>query len=152
MGWKFLSLLQQATQSKTTIGQGQKAIPQNSWIDGHMTTAAENLKVHKIILRLSALYKSRCRICHMHCETGKYFAIHHIKYVKKEKTHRDFKDKETGQYFRLKYYRYLAPIVKKNPKRFALVCWKCHTLITRWGYIGKDKRKRITKLVNESDK
>ena len=111
----------------------------------------ETQKVYELILKLAAYYKYKCEVCEDICTTGKYFTIHHIKYKKNEKTYKDFKDKKTRQYMRLKYYRYLTPIVKKNPKRFSLVCNSCHQAVTKLARWKKEKRKRLIRLVNKSD-
>lgn len=103
----------------------------------------EIFQVYELILRLAVLFRSRCAVCHKRCITGKYFTIHHIKYVPGEKTHKDFSN-------RLDYYKYLFPIVSENPKRFALVCNKDHGVVTKLARYKKPIRKRLFKLSNQS--
>ena len=105
----------------------------------------ETFQVYELILRLAALFYFRCAVCHKKCTTGKYFTIHHIKYVPGEKTHKDFSN-------RLDYYKYLFPIVAANPKRFALVCNKDHGVVTKLARYKKAIRKRLFKLSNQSAK
>ncbi len=103
----------------------------------------ETFQVYELILRLSELFSRRCKVCHKKCITGKHFTIHHIKYVKDEKIHSDFSN-------RLEYYKYLFPIVSQTPQRFALVCNKCHGVVTKLGRYKKPIRKRLFILTNKS--
>jgi hypothetical protein len=96
-----------------------------------------------IIFNLSKLFEGRCKICHKACTTGKYFTIHHKKYVKIDRIHSDFIS-------RLSYYLYLEPIVKRSPKRFALLCNTHHQAVERLKRYNPDNRKRLIRLVNES--
>jgi len=107
-------------------------------------------QVYQIILSLGKLFRSRCQVCHKKC-TGKYFAIHHKIYVEGEKIYSDFK-KPDGTKDRLAYYRYLEPIVRRDPKRFALVCNTCHSAVTHGTRFKKDKWRRLVRLVNQSIK
>lgn len=103
----------------------------------------ETFQVYELILRLSVLFSSRCTVCHKKCITGKYFTIHHIKYIEFELTHKDFKS-------RLEYYQYLFPIVSKNPERFSLLCNKDHSTVTKLSRYKKPTRSRLFKLSNQS--
>lgn len=62
-----------------------------------------------------------------------------------EKTYRDFQGK------RLEYYQYLEPIIRKNSKRFRLLHVSCHSAVTKLSQWGKENRKRLMILANESD-
>jgi hypothetical protein len=84
-------------------------------------------------------------VCHYKCKTGKYFAIHHKNYINGEKTHNDFKDSKCKT-DRLSYYRYLEPIVRANPKRFALLCNEHHQAVTRLRQWAQPSLKRLVRL------
>lgn len=102
-------------------------------------TSRGNLKpVYEIIFELSKLFGSQCEVClkKMRGPTSG-FTIHHLEYKKGEKTHKNFLD-------RLKYYKYLRPIVKKNPKRFAFLCNPCHNSLD--GIKGLNRRKDMNVL------
>ncbi len=110
-----------------------------------------NEAVWIIIKRLGGLYRSRCYVCHKHCDTGKGFVIHHIEYVSGEKTYSDFKTKEDKK-DRLNYYLYLEPLVRKNKYRFKFLCNKCHFSTEVLKRYKTDKFKRLIKLVRMSKK
>lgn len=94
--------------------------------------------VYTIIFQLSGIYGGECEVCLKKMRKPMSgFTIHHLKYKKGEKTHKQFLD-------RLKYYIYLRPIVKKNPKRFAFLCNACHHSID--GPRGLNRRKRANVL------
>lgn len=106
----------------------------------------KEFEVYELILRLSRLFMSKCAVCHRKCTTGKHFTIHHIKYNKKEKTYKDFEGD------RLAYYKYLFPLVKRNKKRFALLCNTCHQAVTKLSRWGPEKRRRLYVLTRKGDK
>jgi len=94
--------------------------------------------VYTIIFELGKLYDSECGVCLKKMKKPMSgFTMHHLEYKKNEKTHKNFLD-------RLKYYKYLRPIVKKNPKRFAFLCNACHHSID--GPRGLNRRKRANVL------
>lgn len=98
-----------------------------------------NLKpVYAIIFQLSVIFGGECEVCLKKMRKPMPgFTIHHLEYKKGEKTHKQFLD-------RLKYYIYLRPIVKKNPKRFAFLCNPCHNSID--GIKGLNRRKDMNVL------
>ena len=78
--------------------------------------------------------------------------IHHRRYRTDEKTHGDFtKQIKSGRTVpdRLSYYKYLAPIVRRRKKDFALVHNSCHQAISRLARWKKDNRHRLVKMANE---
>ena len=94
--------------------------------------------VYSIIFELSKLYGSECGVCLKKMRKAQSgFTIHHLEYKKGEKTHKQFLD-------RLKYYKYLRPIVKKNTSRFAFLCNACHHSID--GPRGLNRRKKMNVL------
>lgn len=71
------------------------------------------------------LFNGVCRICKKPYGHDKLaWVFHHKEYKANEKKYSDFK--KDGKYDRLNYYRYLVPIVLKNPERFDLMHHKCH--------------------------
>jgi hypothetical protein len=84
------------------------------------------------------LYQERCFVCHK--KYGKNFQFHHKEYEKGEKKWKDFKNAE-------EYWQYVSKKIIENPKRFVLLCKKCHWHIdkTRGGLsrMNKDKVVRL---------
>lgn len=90
--------------------------------------------VYELIFDLSKLFDSQCEVClrKMRGPTPG-FTFHHLTYKKNEKTHRNFTS-------RLKYYKYITPIIKKEPERFAFLCNPCHHSLD--GPRGLNRRNR----------
>lgn len=94
--------------------------------------------VYAIIFQLSSIFGSECEVCLKKMRKPMPgFTIHHLEYKKGEKTHKNFLDRQ-------KYYVYLRPIIKKNPKRFAFLCNACHHSID--GPRGLNRRKKANVL------
>ena len=74
-------------------------------------------------INVAKLFGSKCALCGRKIALGTKrkinFTFHHFSYNPDEKNYRDFKNSE-------KYNEYILPIVKKNPKIFALLHRKCH--------------------------
>lgn len=97
--------------------------------------------VYQIIFELAELFGFKCEVCDKKMTRPMPgFTIHHLKYVKGEKTHKNFLS-------RLKYYQYLKPLIMKYLKKgllheyFAFVCNACHHSLD--GPRGLNRRKRI---------
>ncbi|MGI0022529.1 MAG: hypothetical protein ACRD9Q_06685 [Nitrososphaeraceae archaeon] len=95
-------------------------------------------KMHKMKREAAEIYGSICEICHK--KYGRGFLFHHLNYVFGEYTYRDFEDT-------VKYNLYVIPIVLKNPKRFILLCKKCHTTVTRLKQREKNNLLRLLLVV-----
>ena len=100
--------------------------------------------VYQLIFELSKLYDSECEMCLKVMKMPKPgFVIHHCEYVEGEKTHKDFRS-------RLKYYKYLGPIVQNRAKEgtlhryFAFLCNQCHHSLD--GPRGLNRRKKMNVL------
>ena len=80
-------------------------------------------------------YPFCCSVCLKRMpESGKGFALHHLRYLESDRRHGDFtRVKE--------YYEYLAdgPVVNE-PERFRLLCNPCHQVVTRLRRIKSDDR------------
>lgn len=107
---------------------------------------ADLIAVWDMILRLSLLYNSRCKVCHRRCVTGKHFTIDHAtkKSYQISKNHRDFDN-------RLDYYKHLFPIVKANPKEFELLCNACHQAVGKLRRYRRPARRRLYMVANRAD-
>ena len=81
-------------------------------------------------------FKNGCYVCH----ENHGMTFHHLWYLPNEKIYSDFKNS-------LDYYRYLAPIIQADPKRFLFVCNAHHQAITRLCRWKGVKRKRLIKAV-----
>jgi len=60
--------------------------------------------------------------------------IHHIQYLDSDKIYSDFKKKNSkGNLIpdTLAYHKYLIPVVKKDPGRFAMLCSSHHSFVGR---------------------
>ncbi len=73
--------------------------------------------------------------------------FHHVVYKSGEKTINDFADGYGGM---LQYYKYITLIIKKFPKRFALLYNAHHQTITKLLQFNVDKQDRIFRLVRKS--
>jgi hypothetical protein len=100
--------------------------------------------VYEIIFELSKLFGGQCEMCGKKMRKAQSgFTIHHLCYREGEKTHKNFLD-------RLKYYKYLAPIVYFTQELgilsycFAFLCNQCHNSLD--GIRGINRRKKINVL------
>lgn len=79
-------------------------------------------------------FKSRCYVCWK--KFGKYFLFHHLKYIDGEPYYTDYKSS-------IDYNLALLPFIRKEPKRFMLLC-RVHHHFLEWGKkLGDDKFKRF---------
>jgi hypothetical protein len=69
-------------------------------------------------------YKNRCFVCHK--KFGRGFAFHHLWYLKKNEVH--YKNYKNSR----KYNDDLTILIKRNPKRFLLLC-RVHHHYIEWG-------------------
>ena len=100
--------------------------------------------VYEIIFELSKLFGGRCEMCLKKMpKPMSGFTLHHLCYREGEKTHKHFLD-------RLKYYKYLAPIIYFAHElgllywTFAFLCNKCHNSLD--GIKGLNRRKDMNVL------
>jgi len=103
-------------------------------------------KINKIKLKrkqiTTTLFNGICFICKK--QTRKGFSFHHIGYRSDEKKHSDFTSW-------VQYNEYVLPIICKMPKKFALLCNKCHRLISILQSIKDNSRfERIVDLARRS--
>ena len=82
------------------------------------------------------LFKNKCGICHIQADN---LAIHHMCYMPDDVIYANYKRTPP------KYYLDLAPIVRKEPWRFMLLCSGCHMMI---GKMEKKSSKTISRLVD----
>jgi len=105
-------------------------------------------KVDKIkteLIRLAS-FRRGYQVCYSKWhESG--MTIHHVMYKHGEKTRNNFVDGYDGM---LKYYKYVFPIIKKHPKRFAVLCNAHHQTITKLLQFSIYKQDRIFRLVKKS--
>jgi len=101
--------------------------------------------VYEIIFELGQLISGGvCEICLKKMQKPRSgFTVHHLCYREGEKTHKNFLD-------RLKYYKYLAPIVYFTAELgilsycFAFLCNQCHNSLD--GIKGLNRRKDMNVL------
>ena len=84
---------------------------------------------------LAAVYfENKCYVCGK--KYGKGFAIHHIRYVKGEKTYKSFLTSES-------YHEYLADKIRTRREDFALLCAKHHHIVERLKLYKPENLERI---------
>ncbi len=81
-------------------------------------------------------FKSRCYVCHK--KFGKYFLFHHLKYIDGEPYYTDYKSS-------IDYNLAVIPFIKKDTKRFMLLCRVHHHFLEWAKKLGDDKFKRFIK-------
>jgi len=86
-------------------------------------------------------FKSRCYICRR--PFGKRFLFHHKKYIEGERIHSDFKSTTD-------YNEYILPRIKKDKKRFLLLCSGNHQTLERIKRMRPENRKRLYRAVKMS--
>lgn len=92
--------------------------------------------------QVAVLLGGKCIICLKNF--GKNFHFHHIEYRVGEKKHSNFKSW-------IKYNEYVLPIIQNFPTKFALLCNKCHRLISILQSIKDDSRfERVIHLARRS--
>ncbi len=90
------------------------------------------------------LFGNKCQMCLK--KFGKDFHFHHIGYRDDERKHSDF----SSHY---EYSLYVLPIIQKIPDEFALMCKKCHHLITILQAIKNNQRfERVVDMARRSRK
>jgi len=100
--------------------------------------------VHENKISMAQQYfKGRCFLCRK--KQKKNFLFHHLDYSSGEKTYSDFGNT-------VDYNEYILPIVKKNPKRFMLLCVPHHHAIGQGARYGDDTWKRYVMAVNMTRK
>jgi len=87
------------------------------------------------------LFGSRCFICHR--RFGKRFLFHHKQYIEGERIHSDFKSTTD-------YNEYILPIIRKDKKRFILLCSGNHQTLERIKRMLPANRKRLYRAVSMS--
>lgn len=116
---------------------------------------SEKEELDSLFLSIVKLFKSRCQTCREQYNTKESFVIHHRKYIDGEKIYSDFKKKNSkGKEIpdKLNYYKYLIPIVKKNPKRFYLLHHKHHWMAESWARLKPENFERTVKVAREINK
>jgi len=87
-------------------------------------------------------FEEKCFVCKKLIKKG--LSFHHVGYRKDEKRHSNFKSW-------IEYNEYVLPIIQKNPNRFALLCQKCHRLVSILQAIKGDSRfDRLVTLASRS--
>ena len=97
------------------------------------------LKIKEELVLFNIKFKKGCFVCGSK-DHKKGMTFHHLWYLPNEKIYSDFKNS-------LDYYRYLAPIIQADPKRFLFVCNAHHQAITRLCRWKGVKRKRLIRAV-----
>ena len=113
----------------------------------HLTRKGEIIKIKTELAKLSA-FNSKCYVC-LTQTSKRGFTFHHKSYIKNDIIRSNYPLNEKGT---LDYYSDLAPLIRKNPKRFLWVCNPHHQSITRICRFKKDNLKRLIQAVRMSKK
>ena len=114
-----------------------------------MKNKMNNRKLTEILkgeLTRMPAFRRGCAVCH--CKSHpRGMTFHHTNYKNNEKIHSDFPSGYAGT---LQYYRYMRPIIFKEPQRFSYLCTPDHQIITRLSWYGILKQKRIFRILRRS--
>lgn len=113
----------------------------------HLTRKGEISKIKTELAKLPE-FNSECYVC-LAKVSKRGFTFHHKSYIKKDVIRKNYPLNEKGT---LDYYRDLAPLIRKNPKRFLWVCNPHHQSITRISRFNKDNLNRLIHAVRMSKK
>jgi len=91
-------------------------------------------------------FRKGCAVCHCKYHP-RGMTFHHEKYKQNEKIHSDFPSGYAGT---LQYYKYVKPIILKEPQRFSYLCTPDHQIITRLSWYSYIKQDRIFRIVRRS--
>jgi len=92
-------------------------------------------------------FKRYCNVCRSPMRPSLGFVFHHCEYVKDDKTWRDFRDAD-GKYGlkeQLEYTRYIIVVIRKEPRRFLLLCHKDHYALEKLKRYSDLRLKRLLK-------
>lgn len=112
---------------------------------------AEKEELEILFQSVIKLFKSRCWICQEPYTPDEAFTFHHLDYMEGEKTYDDFR-LSNGRPDKLNYYKYLIPIIKKNPKRFKLLHHKHHWMAETWARLKPSNFERMVKVARQINK
>jgi len=112
---------------------------------------AEKEELDTLFASFVKKFQSRCWTCHGKYNNKEAFVIHHRTYKDGEKTYKDFK-LPNGKPDKLSYYRYLTPIILKEPKRFRLLHHKHHFLCENQARLKPDHFRRTHSVSLEINK
>lgn len=84
-------------------------------------------------------YENRCFVCHK--KFGRGFSFHHLWYLKKGEVH--YKNYKNSK----KYNEDLSKLIKRNPKRFLLLCRVHHHYVEVFNNMKNDKFLRFIMAV-----
>jgi len=101
------------------------------------------VKKYKKRIAFNDTYNGKCYVCEK--KFGKRFAFHHKKYIKYEKTYRDFKNNDN-------YQLYILPIIESRPRDFTLLCHKHHYLVEILKRFKPERLERLFCIIKESYK
>lgn len=80
---------------------------------------------------------------------GGNMTFHHKRYITDDVVHSNYPKNSSGT---LQYYRDLAPLVRKNPRRFIYLCSPHHQAVEKLLRYGNTTRKNLLICVKESSK
>jgi hypothetical protein len=124
---------------------------------------------YRVILdELVRFLGGKCALCLKPYPDKRIWQIHHRRYVKGEKSSKDFKEriphiitrgKRKGKktrktiYHKQEYHEYLRPIVLSRPEDFAPMHMSCHLQIGKVVMYNRDRarRQRLCDLIMEQD-
>jgi hypothetical protein len=95
-------------------------------------------------------FSSRCAMCRTAFSRSGGFTFHHIFYENQDKRKKDFTKHPTQYQNDMDYKNHILDEVKRNPKKFRLLCSKHHHMVTFGIRLNELNWKRYKLIVNES--
>jgi hypothetical protein len=89
-------------------------------------------------------------MCRMAFSRAGGFTFHHIQYENQDRRLSDFKEKDSDYANGMDYKNHILYEVKRNPKKFRLLCSKHHHMVTFGIRLNEPNWKRFKQIVNES--
>jgi len=108
----------------------------------------QKARLYELKKSVAKLFQYRCYVCYEHSTQKNQMVFHHKWYEQGDRTYDDFK--KNGYPDTLAYHEYLIPIIKKNPKRFLMLCSRHHVILERMKRWNSDKLRRLVNAVKMS--
>lgn len=110
-----------------------------------LLTMIDEVKAIKLELA-ERYYGGVCFVCKK-AKSKKGFLFHHKQYITNDIVHSSYQKNSSGS---LQYHKDLAPLIRKNPKRFLYLCSPHHQALERLLRYGNETLKNLLKAVKMS--
>ena len=110
-------------------------------------TIPDEIKAIKMELA-ERYYEGVCFVCKKP-KSKKGMTFHHKRYISNDVVHSNYPKNSSGT---LQYYKDLAPLIRKNPRRFIYLCSPHHQALERLLRYGNETLKSLLTCVKQSKK